>query len=762
MNTFYIGNKKSNITKSIGNKTSNITKSRKLLNKLYSEPINKISEYENNENILINNEQIKTIIDNININFNINFQLNINNIDFEKYLKILSLKHKLITNAFSSAKLCNDCEIKKNLQEKYQTDINNIKLPDYEYIKCLADHVKNDIDAKSEETQFIKNIFTGSQYRFNNYVQSSHYFNLVSIFFNLFFNDKACILTNNYTRKDHIEKKSNITINIYNPPIFKYNGEKIEYDDRIFNIILNKECNDKYILCNLDIPEHANSLIFDIENKCIYHFEPNGYSMLVANNNILLKDWFIGNGTYLEKIINYYINDQPIIDLKKQSSNITIDNIQYDITYNITYNKTEPNNDIQNILNINNIDINNIDIKNIQNIYNIDIKNKKNITETIKQRTNTKIINKNIYIYNYNYNNYVNIEKIIIPLLEIQFSDITLNYDNKKITTKPFLCEKLLYLLFKEKLPEYTFYPAICTVRPDTMIINYSIQSGFDPDGYCQTINYFYLFMMLYNNNLKYGPTLNMAKWITQYNYEIAANNENINASKSNNTEYDEVDQGRNFVRYLVIIFYQYLYKYIALVLKEFKTFDINNYEINDSNGNNILIQENESLIKALLTHTKIENENKNNIEDKLKSIQKINYHIIDNDNTIKIKIYSEKEEEEEELTLDNTNYWNKNIININDVIFEYSRWILLANIYNINTLPDKENVNNFNKEFIKSHYQISDIEQNNITIHGTRFRKALNECKLTEKNFEDIFKIENKYKQKYLKYKKKYLLLKN
>ena len=742
---------------------------------------------------------------------------------FEKYFKLLALKHKLITNAFSSGKkcfkekcnneVCEKCKIIEIIKEKYKPEIDKIKLPDYNYINCLASKVKTAIKEKSDrDTPFMNKLLTGSQYRYSNYVPSTGYSGFVSIFMNLFFNQNACVLTAN----DNV--------------FLEFNEETINYDPKVFDIINKNECNRRFLLFDLGVPNHANSLIIDTLEKKIYHFEPNGYGMLVGDNHIIIQDWFIDDGKCVNQIINSFMTGTPL-NLSNAKKNVRTDKEIKDAykkkekEIEEAYKKKEKeieeayNKKVKEIDDAynnkkNNIDFlknNDIDIKEIDGTVIIEPKitskyrgansgkigkinfesgskllinfireydnvirdefdkankinadesnkaNKINVDESDKANKinadeSNKAKSENLQNKEYNMK-YENLEK----------ADLLLNQDIiSELSTKPYQCEKLLYSLFREKLPEYKFYPALCTVRPDTMIINYSTQNGFDPDGYCQTINYFYLFMMLYNNNLEYGPTLNMAKWINQYNYEVKSSNAGVNAEQSEIKKYDQSDIARTFVRNLVVIFFQYLYKYIATLLNTYKNVHLILKKDEDT------VKEINNILNALYTKGK-----KFNID--ILKYNKIIYKIENND----IFVIYKNNSQEKKLKLDTNNYWelSNNKITEDIIYMEFARWWLYSNIGDIdidtNDMNKKIILFNFKNNFIKDHYQMSDEEKggNDYTIHGTRFRKALKECEekyLTEKKFEDIFKTEKytilneKYKQKYLKYKSKYLQLKD
>jgi hypothetical protein len=691
---------------------------------------------------------------------------------FSKYFRLLALKNKLISNAFQQGKYCynincqNDikcekCKIISIIRDKYKNDINKIKLPDYNYINCLANKVKKAIEEKStRDTPFMNKLLTGSQYRYNNYISSTAYSGFVSIFFNLFFNESACVLTNNILR------------------IMEYDGTKIIYDPKIFNIIKDNLCKKRFILIDLGVPNHANSLIFDTEKKCIYHYEPNGSSMLVGQNHIITKDWFTENGKYIKDFINAFMNNIKL-DLSKYEDD------KRNLTELKNINK-ELMEQLDSIKDNDNITKNMEQLKNKYKDINVE-KEGENIKLTYKGKDKNVMIEfthgnykgvlpedlyekikqdkkNNLNLYNKLVEQFNQINKLIFKKQNLKYFEDSITEINQDASrsTKPYLCEKLLYSLFKEKLPDYKFYPALALVRNDMSIIQYTTQYGFDPDGYCQTINFFYLFMILYNNNLNFDPNLIMAKWMSEYNYEVSTKNIDVKAEQEKKLEYEETDIARNFVRNLVIIFYQYFYKYIALLFKKCNSININNFNKNENN--------NMKIIKGLLTKfpENIRDKKYNEINNIISSYNNIQYIVDGNDMKI---IYTGKNKKE--LLLDDKNYWTRDLKEINNdiILMEYSRWILYNDIADVecNNYSFYNNIN----EFIKSHYQLSDVEKdtNDYTISGTRFRKAIKDCEknnLTEKNFEDIFKKdeykinEQKYKEKYMKYKLKYLNLKN
>ena len=637
-------------------------------------------------------------------------------IDIEKLLKLRSLNHKIINDTYNS------------------TLGNNIIIPNATYFSCLAQNVKTIILQKAVHSKhIIKYLLTGSNFIYSGYTIWNFYKTFITIFFNTFFN-QYCYM-------------SEISIIITN--------EIIEYNQILFDTI--KNCKKKYCIINLLIPGHQNLLIIDTINYNIYHFEPNSYSFYFNKRHILCQNWSYEDNKITKSIIIDFINNNTNYDTY----------INYIIDTYLTYDSQNLTNPSNHILHFNASLVHSASTHDIS--YIIGIHN--NIfLEKVKRKFPQ--FSGSVCYLRYTQGDSTFVTKIITILTRCLLKPTstqlksTVTYNN--VILQSYLYETNLLVFFKQNLPNYTFIPAYALMSTVVDFIDQQNLPGIDPGGYCVTITFLYLFLiLLYYHNLRYLKSQNndisdkinlslfMAKWKYNYNdYKISQTDTALNLpAKYNNI---------NIVKDFSIIIFQYLYLFIVTL------FNNNNYitlqiDTNDTENSETI----NNVIDYIHTTKNIKKEyilnkmyyllypihwpsiiiNNGSLHENKTSYQKSPHALTNisityyNDFIIIIakNKYNKSCTFRVEIPIENFNIYDLEVVNYNNIIYETLR------LYFLSFLFDPLNTHNMNDSFLFN------INTDITPITGNNFIKFLNLCHTTENiNFK-----------KYLKYKLKYLQLK-
>uniref|UniRef100_A0A6C0EBZ6 Uncharacterized protein n=1 Tax=viral metagenome TaxID=1070528 RepID=A0A6C0EBZ6_9ZZZZ len=294
--------------------------------------------------------------------------------------------------------------------------------------------------------------------------------------------------------------------------------------------------------------------------------------------------------------------------------------------------------------------------------------------------------------------------------------------------------EYKLLLLFHKFDPKYKYFSAYSVIRPDNMLIPFTSKSmidGVDPGGYCKTLTYFYIFLIMINlnnsNDICDNPdkiSILMIKWI---NYT-----ESIDLFKKNETMI-------NMVRNFAIIIFQYYYKFISTMFDGFKIITIDNLKMYDVATRTKIASDMENFKNLKFLDTKCIDKQKLSFEYfNINHIRNIQYNITDQQFDVQL-IYNNRK------TMNNDtkiliNYTEKDCnSNINR---ELAKWYFFNTIF-------------FNNKY-NSYKTIFSI--NNIYNKADENEKTISWNKTIDVNCQS----RSPFKKKYLKYKIKYLKLTN
>uniref|UniRef100_A0A6C0EFM8 Uncharacterized protein n=1 Tax=viral metagenome TaxID=1070528 RepID=A0A6C0EFM8_9ZZZZ len=624
------------------------------------------------------------------------YQISNDNIDIEKLFKIRCLYHKLLSDSILNNKNDQTPKTFKNATTNFvedETFKNSIKVPSYKFIECLSTKVQAKINQKIKMSSYQR-LHADFLFNYRKNYTNFHLVNYAKDFFQKFFNNQNITISDYYIE---IDSKDILTIK-------NFENVSIENDVLKSDILSIKS---RFILIYLTIPEHANSIIIDTLEKKIYHFEPNSYNFLLKynNNHILLKKWLYMDNLLTDKIINSFITNtvfspQEIdIIINKyfviQTKTDTILKFKLIATDNATSYFTNMDENIKKIYNI----------KNIRFYFNAE--------------------NKNFVLW-------------IIDIISNQHSNnLTLNqdeYHNEDIKIdikknfKPFIYDKILYEIFKRITPNYKYNSAYSCTRTDLPIIKYEVQSGFDPDGYCNTINYFFWFLLLLNSDqLDNIPlSLFMSKWVFKYD-TIMENNNNIST---------------NFVRKFATIIFQYynkcVYTYLDKIINENKTID---FKIDDEQEKKIKILLRNILYKKDINSAaetdilQIEKDkiqkNYKDEQKRLQELKKTNFDKIIADrkkeyeetNQIHKKEYIDAERKRSEEYKQAKNNLN---ITLNNLQNEYAKTKLINDLQNEYTktklINDLQNLNNYVKIYNDKNKILTDEYNNNNNLFNVKY----------------------------------------
>ena len=515
-------------------------------------------------------------------NMNITYRIIISDVDsIEKIFKIRCLYHKLLFDTILNKKKNNDpiqfdTILNKN-KDSIQFDklINSklvdVKIPLYNFIKCLTDKVTTKLTEKINVSK--------KQTKYESLLDYRNFYTVMQIYGRYFFK--------------HFFNNTNFTILDYIIEIDNTNLIKIK-DDQNNELNINKLFTDitietkRFILIYLRVSMHANSIIIDKQEFKIYHFEPNSYNFLLdMSTHILLKNWLYNNDESLfltNKIIKSFITNTPF------NNNDINEIIEYYFTQDpanplILHYKCSP-------------DCNNEIMYDTDFTYN---------QQKIQVRTPQKYIDFITWIRD-------NISNQSID-------NLTLNQDSKKNLS--FTYDTLLFHFFHTNASMYKYYSAYSITRIDLPIISTKLNIDFDATGYCIIQNYFFWFLLLFNDSNNFDLSLIMCKWV--YNY---------------NKIFKNVQLSTDFVRQFGTIIFQYynkcVFEYISILTtkKSSIEFEIKpkqleqitilhrnvKGELNITNSYDIQLKQ----IKKALTKNQLESQLTNQLEKKKNLINKI------------------------------------------------------------------------------------------------------------------------------------------
>jgi hypothetical protein len=299
--------------------------------------------------------------------------------------------------------------------------------------------------------------------------------------------------------------------------------------------------------------------------------------------------------------------------------------------------------------------------------------------------------------------------------------------------------EYKLLLLFHKFDSEYKYFSAYSVIRPDNnMLIPFtgrSMINGVDPGGYCKTLTYFYIFLIMINlnnqNSICDNPdkiSILMIKWI---NY-----NESIDPSKKNETMI-------NMVRNFAIIIFQYYYKFISTMFDGFKIITIDNLKIYDVATRTKIASNMEKFKNLKFNDNKCKDNKQLSFEYfDINYFRNIQYNITDGELNVQL-IYnnSKTKNNETEILIDYTEKEKEKEKKCNSYINqELAKW------YFFNTIFFNKKYNSYKNIFSINHfYNKNDNKPNS-------WNETINQVCLSL----------SQLKIKYLKYKIKYLKLTN
>jgi uncharacterized protein (UPF0335 family) len=298
------------------------------------------------------------------------------------------------------------------------------------------------------------------------------------------------------------------------------------------------------------------------------------------------------------------------------------------------------------------------------------------------------------------------------------------NNDNSRLayTNSRFNIYYNLFRLFEEILPKYKYYSPFSIITQKSLVKVYEYKQGFDPEGYCVTLTFMYLYIFLYNTVSSKSDSANPIETLKL----IDPSDTDTTTPKKRFIELSNLmikicsnNYSFNIVRIFAMNLFQYYFKYLY-------NLTLLNYKIEISYPSSILKKN--GLI-GLLSDIKCDGKILDNIND-----QKIIFNFNHTDQKIQIT-YNNKHFE-----LVETNKWTNPLLTCTEDVSlsEILRWIFFNNYYTTET------------QYLDNIFFIERLNKDPNTTHTLH---------------EDYFKCnksDNYIKKKYLKYKLKYLYNKN
>jgi len=183
--------------------------------------------------------------------------------------------------------------------------------------------------------------------------------------------------------------------------------------------------------------------------------------------------------------------------------------------------------------------------------------------------------------FNYNQNEFLQYILNLQNLLDLSNLNNSLRYNINK--PESFNYDNTLLHLFYEILPDYKYYSAYSIMPINNAFINYEIITGLDPIGYCITLTYLYLFMILFNISnytnsqiYKYDNSKYLSFFMTKWIYY-----------------YDDKKYNVTLLRNFANILFQYYNKFIDTLINNFNEIQITLYKseiVNYSSIINVLV----------------------------------------------------------------------------------------------------------------------------------------------------------------------------
>lgn len=416
-------------------------------------------------------------------------------------------------------------ESNRDLIKKYfEDDLSQIKIPSLALIDCMSKKTQHKINTKLNNIG--KSILTGSHWRYLDSISNTASTYFISIWFNLMFGNKTCVLLTSAMQTSNIVWKCNSEgkRTIYFP---------INLEDKIIKCLNNPKV--KFIIISVNLYNegcpvnnehgHSNCLVINKMDWSVMRFEPNGYGSIMDN---LRHKWeFADSKTDLLK-------DDKLSDL---------------ISWNIESDK------ITSILNYDWFEQNGKYFKNYVESF---LKNDQKLIPNIM--LNDIDILEQKYVFS------DDIRQMITPPTGNLYTKIDLD-SNQWFDTHQL--DQQLKKLFGQKFGMKYINP-LATIPINSSLINYSVKKYFDPAGFCQTLTWFYLFLFLYKNNHDYHPDVLMFKWIEYLNNSLNLSTDPAQTRvhiEEDRTHYLHSTKSQTLIRNLVILMNQYYYKFISEII---------------------------------------------------------------------------------------------------------------------------------------------------------------------------------------------------
>jgi len=413
------------------------------------------------------------------------------------------------------------------VQKYFKKELDGITIPSQQFIGCLAENTKKKIESKLDDLG--KTLLTGSHWRYFDTISSTASSYFISIWFNIMFHHKACVLLASPKQTSMISwrcEKGKRVLMI---------AADLERD--LARCLKNPQI--KFIiisvgLYNTGCPQgsggHANCLVIDKDNWTVFRFEPNGYGSLMDR---LRKKWSFA---------------KKDADLSKEGldSKIQLWNVGKEITSILNYNWLEQNG------------------KNLGLYVQSFLEDEEDLLpqKMIEDVESAERRNR----YKLNHQQFSPPQNKLYTGLDLKsdqwFDTYSLDVKLREFFTNVF---------------GLRYVSPFATVTINSSLVNYSVKKNYDPDGFCQTINWMFMFLLLFRNNSDYNPSLIMSKWAhyLEENFEKGPSQIKVKAEEDTQS-YESSTQAQIFLRNLVILLNQYYYKFISDILeRHFKRAEI-------------------------------------------------------------------------------------------------------------------------------------------------------------------------------------------